>query len=125
MSARGHRPGTSDLGPCGQHRLFLRRSHAGDAPAVEHEVERCTGDSERKGKSDRPPDPMARVAEGYACQHGHHGVMLHGALAQQTVGDAGIGFKIIAQTVKFKPSQLLSSLLQPAMENNATRKWLK
>ena len=38
-------------------------------------------------------------------QHGHHGVMLHGALAQQPVGNAGIGFKLIPQAVQLKPRE--------------------
>src|SRR6516164_7987339 len=61
------------LGPRGQHRLFLRRAHTRDAPAVKHEIERCARDPEREGESDRPPDPTAWIAEGDSGQHGHDG----------------------------------------------------
>jgi hypothetical protein len=40
---------------------------------VEHESERRARDPEREGESDCPPDPMGRVTEGDAGQHGHDG----------------------------------------------------
>src|SRR5262249_5862397 len=63
----------ADLGPRGQHRLFLRRAYTRDAPAVEHEIERCTRDPERERESDRPPDPMAGITDGDSGQHGDDG----------------------------------------------------
>src|SRR5215475_15603372 len=67
----------ADLGPRGQHRLLLWRAYTRDAPAVEHEIERCARDPEREGESNRPPDPMAWVAKGDPGQHGHDGENSH------------------------------------------------
>jgi hypothetical protein len=59
------------FGPGRQHGLLLGRSDAGDAPAVNNEVERGSRESKGERQHDRPGEPMRRVAEGNAGKRRH------------------------------------------------------
>ena len=60
----------SDFRPRGHQRLPFGRGDI-DAPAVDHDVLRRAGKSERKRKDDRPGEPAPGLAEGDADQRRH------------------------------------------------------
>ena len=61
-----------DLRPGRQDRLLLRGPDAGDAPAVDDEVERGAGEAQGDREHDRPGEPMRRITERDAAERRHN-----------------------------------------------------